>query len=168
MKDVPERTAPAGLIVDGEYSDERFIDMMAAHHLAAVEMAKVAEQHGEHEEVRQLAREEIQSQQGQVEELRSIRERMLGSPEVATQMNPQDPSMFAMQMPDRLAAQKPFDKAFIDSAVPHHAAAIELAGVALMQSGDPEIKRLARAIVDEQSEETGQMIGWRQQWYPEG
>ena len=168
MENAPQRTAPAELIVDGEYSDERFVDMMAAHHSAAVEMAKVAWQNGEHEEVRQLAEEEISSQQDQVEELRSIRERMFGSSEVATAMNPQDPSMFAMLMPDQLAAQQPFDKAFIDSAIPHHAAAIEMAGVALMQSGDPEIKRLARAIVDEQSNETGQMIGWRQQWYPEG
>ena len=32
-------TAPKELIVDGEYSDERFIGMMAAHHQTAIEMA---------------------------------------------------------------------------------------------------------------------------------
>jgi uncharacterized protein (DUF305 family) len=138
------KKAPAQLIVDGEYSEERFIDMMAAHHTAAISMAKVARQHGERQEIKQLAEKEISDQQAQVEELSSIKERAFGSPEVATEMNPEDPSMLAMLMPDQLAAQSPFDKAFIDSTIPHHARAIEMAGVALMQSEDPEIQRLAR------------------------
>ena len=149
------RGAPPGLIVDGRYSDKRFIDRMAAHHLAAVEMAKVARQNGEHQEIRQLAEEEISGQQNQVEELARIKQRASGSAKVATEMSPEDPSVFAMLGPSQLAAQRPFDKAFIDSAIPHHAAAIEMAGVALMQSEEPEIKRLARKILDAQALETG-------------
>ncbi|QIN81001.1 DUF305 domain-containing protein (plasmid) [Rubrobacter marinus] len=160
------RTAPAELVVNGEYSDERFIDMMAAHHAMAIEMAKVGRKNAEHEEVKQLAEGIISEQQGQIEELSSIMEREFGSPEVADTMNPQDSSMYAMLMPDQLAGQRPFDKAFIDSNAPHHAAGVEMAGVALMQSENAEIRRLARSIVDAQSRELGQMIGWRQQWYP--
>lgn len=162
------KTAPARLIVDGEYSDERFIDMMAAHHRMAVEMAKVALESGEHEEIRQLAEGMVSDQESEIEELGSIKEKHFGSPEVATRMNPEDPSMFAMQPPDQLAEQQPFDKAFIDSNVPHHAAAIQMASIALMQSENPDVKRLARQIVDAQSQEVGQMIGWRGEWYPEG
>lgn len=161
------RVAPAELIVDGEYSDERFVDMMAAHHAAAIEMAKVGQERGEHEEVRQLSESTISDQQGEIQQLSSIKEREFGSSEVPDTMNPQDTSMYAMLMPDQLAEQRPFDKAFIDSNVPHHAAAIEMAGVALMQSENPEVKRLAREIIDSQSEEAGQMIAWRQEWYPE-
>ena len=72
-----------------------------------------------------------------------------------------------MLAPDQLAGRQPFDRAFIDSNIPHHASAIEMASVALMQSEDPEIKRLTRQIVDTQSQEVGKMIGWRQEWYPE-
>ncbi|MGB3683951.1 MAG: DUF305 domain-containing protein [Rubrobacteraceae bacterium] len=161
-------TAPAELIVEKEYSDERFVDMMAAHHQAAIEMAKVARENGEHEEVRQLAEEMISAQQNEVEELSSIKEKNFGSSEVATTPNPAERTTFAMLTPDELAGQQPFDRAFIDSNIPHHASAIEMASVALMQSEDPEIKRLGRQIVDTQSQEVGKMIGWRQEWYPEG
>ncbi len=162
------RTAPAELIVDGKYSDERFIDTMAAHHAMAIEMAKVAQRNAEHQEVRRLAEEMISEQQGQIEELSSIKEREFGSSEVADTMNPPDSSMCAMLMPDQLAEQRPLDKAFISSNAPHHAAGVEMAGLALMQSANPEIQRLARQIVNAQSQELGQMIGWRRQWYPEG
>lgn len=168
MATEPGRVAPAALIEDGEYSDERYIDMMAAHHRAAIEMAKVARQNGEHQEIRQLAEKEISDQQGEVEELSSIKQRMFGTPEVATERNPVDSSRFAMMTPDELASQSPFDRAFIDSNIPHHAFAIELASVALRQSEEPGIRSLSRNIVDAQSQEVGKMIAWRGEWYPEG
>lgn len=161
-------TAPAELIVDGEYSDERFVDMMAAHHRMAIEMAKVARENGEHEEVGQLAEDMISAQQDEVEELSSIKEKNFGSSGVATTPNPAERTTFAMPAPDELAGRQPFDKAFIDSNIPHHASAIEMASVALMQSENSDIKRLARQIVDTQSQEVGKMIGWRQEWYPQG
>ncbi len=161
-------TAPAELIVDGEYSDERFVDMMAAHHRMAIEMAKAARQNGEHEEVRQLAENMISAQQDEIEELSSIKGKAFGSSEVATTPNPAERTTFAMLSPDELADQQSFDRAFIDSNIPHHASAIEMASVALMQGDNPEIKRLARQIVDTQSQEVGQMIAWRQEWYSQG
>jgi uncharacterized protein (DUF305 family) len=72
-----------------------------------------------------------------------------------------------MMMPDQLADQQPFDRAFIDSMMPHHSSGIEMASVALMHSDDPDIKRIARGIIDSQAKEIGQMIQWRQEWYPE-
>lgn len=161
-------TAPAELIVDREYSDERFVDMMAAHHQTAIEMAKVAREKGEHEEVRQLAEDMISAQQSEIETLSSIKEEAFGSSEVATTPNPAERTTFAMLAPDQLADQQPFDRAFIDSNIPHHASAIEMASVALMQSDNPEIKRLSRQIVDTQSKEVGKMIGWRDEWYSQG
>lgn len=159
--------APAELIVNGEYSDERFIDMMAAHHRLAIEVARIGQENGEHQEIRQLAEGIISTQQDEIERLSAIKEREFGSPEVATRMNPQQPSMFAMAPPDQLAGQRPFDLAFIDSNVPHHASAVEKAAIAYRQSENEEIKGLAREIIDTQSKEAGQMIGWRQEWYPE-
>ncbi len=69
-------TAFADLIVDGEYSDERFIDMMATHHEMAIEMAQAAQQEAQLPQVRQIADDVISAQQAEIEELRSIKERV--------------------------------------------------------------------------------------------
>ena len=161
-------TAPKELIVDGEYSDERFIDMMAAHHQTAIEMAQVAQQEAQLPEIRRIADDVVSTQQAEIDELRAIKEEAFGSSKVPLMMSSEEPSMYAMQMPDQLAGQEPFDRAFIDSMIPHHASAIEMASTANMRSDNPEIKRLARGITDAQSREIGEMIELRQQNYPEG
>ena len=161
-------TAPKELIVDGEYSDERFIGMMAAHHQTAIEMAQVAQQEAQLPEIRRIADDVVSTQQAEIDELRAIKEEAFGSSMVPLMMSSEEPSMYAMQMPDQLAGQEPFDRAFIDSMIPHHASAIEMASTANMRSDNPEIKRLARGITDAQSREIGEMIELRQQNYPEG
>lgn len=161
-------TAPKELIVDGEYSDERFVDMMAAHHQMAIEMAQVAQQEAQLPEIRRIADNVVSTQQAEIDELRAIKEEAFGSPDVPLIMSPEEPSMYAMQMPDQLAGQEPFERAFIDSMIPHHASAIEMASTANMRSNNPEIKRLARGIIDAQSLEIGEMIELRQQNYPKG
>ena len=163
-----EMASPEDLIVDGEYSDERFIDKMAAHHQMAVDMAEVARENAELSEIRRIADDIVTSQQSEIDEFGSIKDREFGSSEMPTRMNPEEPSMSAMLMPDELAEQEPFDRAFIDSMIPHHASAIEMASTALIRSDDPDIKHLSRGIVDAQSQEIGEMIELRQQYYPEG
>jgi uncharacterized protein (DUF305 family) len=160
--------APRELIVDGEYSDERFIDMMAAHHQMAIDMARVAQQNAQLPEIRRIADDIVSTQQAEIEVLASIKQAQFGSSEVPMMMNPEDPAMQAMTMPDELAQQVPFDRAFIDSMIPHHASAIEMASTALIRSDNPDIRRISRSIVDAQSREIGEMIGLRQQYYSEG
>jgi uncharacterized protein (DUF305 family) len=68
--------------------------------------------------------------------------------------------------PDQLAQQHPFDKAFLDSMIAHHASVIEMASVALLRSQNPDIVRIAAAIKLAQGREIGQMTQWRSTWYP--
>ena len=49
--------------------------------------------------------------------------------------------------------------------IPHHESAIDMVRVALE---NPEIREIARAIVDTQEREIERMRGWRDEWYPEG
>ena len=70
--------------------------------------------------------------------------------------------------PRSLAKADPFDKAFIDSMIPHHRSAIEMAEVAARETNSPEIKDLAKGIVEAQKREISQMKQWRRQWYPQG
>jgi uncharacterized protein (DUF305 family) len=136
--------------------------------MMAIEQAKVAQQNTEHTEIEQLAGDIISSQQREIEELKSIKEEEFGTTETPTMMNPEEMDNMGMTMPDELENQQPFDEAFIDSMMPHHSSAIEIASVALKRSDNPDIQRIARGIVDAQAKEVGQMIHWRQEWYPEG
>ncbi len=73
-----------------------------------------------------------------------------------------------MTDPEELAGRRPFDRAFIDAMIPHHESAIEMAGVALDESENAEIREIAGAIVDAQEREIAQMRDWRRDWYREG
>ena len=51
--------------------------------------------------------------------------------------------------------------------IPHHESAIEMAGVALDESENAEIRRIAGAIVQAQESEIAEMQRGREAWYPE-
>ncbi|MHC5860003.1 DUF305 domain-containing protein [Nostoc sp.] len=59
-----------------------------------------------------------------------------------------------------------FDLRFIDTMIPHHQGAVEMANVAQVKSKRPEIKKLADNIIKSQNQEITQMKQWRQAWYP--
>jgi uncharacterized protein (DUF305 family) len=154
---------------DGKYSDKAFIDAMVPHHQGAIEMAKVALRHAEHEEIKELSRNIISSQQAEIEELKSIKKEEFGTSQVPMEMSPQQMQGMGMMMdPQELADKEPFDKAFIDAMIPHHQSAIYMAQVAREKSKIPAIKDLAETIISAQQAEIEHMTHWRQQWYPEG
>jgi uncharacterized protein (DUF305 family) len=154
---------------NGKYSDKAFIDAMVPHHQGAIAMAEVALKNAEHEEIIQLSRNIISSQQAEIEELKSIKQEEFGTSNVPMEMSPKQMRGMGMMMdPQQLANQKPFDEAFIDAMIPHHRSAIEMAQVALENSDNPKIKELAQNIISAQQREIEQMTQWRQQWYPEG
>ena len=157
------------LMENGEYSDERFIDAMVPHHQGAIEMAEVALENAEHEEVRALAEDIVSAQEAEIEVLRAIKREEFGTSEVPAGMSAEEmEGMGNMVDPRELADQEPFDRAFIDNMIPHHESAIEMANAALKESENPEIREIAGAIVDAQEKEIAQMQRWREEWYPEG
>lgn len=157
------------LMKNGKYSDERFIDAMVPHHKGAVDMARVALRNAEHPEITQLAENIVSTQRVEIKELKSIKKEEFGSAEVPMKMNSEQmKSMGMMTNPRDLAKQDPFDKAFIDSMIPHHQSAIEMAEVARDKSQNPRVKELADDIVSAQEKEISQMKDWRKEWYPEG
>ncbi len=66
-----------------------------------------------------------------------------------------------------MSAGAPFDAMFIDSMIVHHEGAITMANQALSEAQRPEIKQLARAIIEAQQREIAQMKQWRAAWYPD-
>lgn len=154
---------------NGDYSDERFIDMMVPHHQGAVEMAEIALENSDREEILQLSRDIVRTQEAEIEELKDIKEEEFGTSEVPMEMSEDQMHGMGMMMdPQQLAQERPFDKAFIDNMIPHHQSAIEMAEVAQQESENPRIQELARNIISAQEREIAQMEEWRKEWYPEG
>jgi uncharacterized protein (DUF305 family) len=162
-------TARQMVMENGRYSDERFIDAMVPHHQGAIAMAEVALDNAEHEEIIQLSRNIISSQQAEIEELKAIKKEEFGTSRVPMEMSQEQMRGMGMMMdPQELAEREPFDRAFIDAMIPHHQSAIEMSRVALEDSDNPQIKELAGNIISAQQEEIEQMEQWREEWYPEG
>jgi uncharacterized protein (DUF305 family) len=151
---------------NGKYSDRRFIDAMVPHHQGAIAMAEVALKNAEHEEIKELSRNIVSTQQSEIEELKSIKKEEFGTPNVPMEMSSQQMRGMGMMMdPKRLSKREPFDEAFIDAMIPHHRSAIQMAQVAYKKSKIPEIKELAGNIVSAQKREIEQMKQWRKEWY---
>jgi uncharacterized protein (DUF305 family) len=154
---------------NGEYSDEAFIDAMVPHHQGAIAMAKVALKNAEHEEIKELSRNILASQQAEIEELKAIKKEEFGTSDVPMEMSSEQMrGMGVMMDPQSLANKEPFDEAFIEAMIPHHRSAIDMATVANQDSENPRIKELAENIVSAQKGEIEQMKRWREQWYQEG
>jgi uncharacterized protein (DUF305 family) len=154
---------------NGKYSDKAFINAMVPHHQGAIEMARVALENAEHEEIQEVSRNIVSTQQSEIEELKSIKQEEFGTSNVPMEMSMEQMRGMGMMMdPQSLADENPFDEAFIDAMISHHQSAIGMAGVANEKSKNPRIKELAQNITSAQKREIEQMRGWRREWYPEG
>lgn len=59
------------------------------------------------------------------------------------------------------ASGETVDEAYIAKMIEHHRGAVAMADVALAQSRDPEIRRMARLVKDAQTREIAEMRAWR-------
>lgn len=59
------------------------------------------------------------------------------------------------------ASGETVDQAYIAKMIAHHEGAVEMAEVALRGSRDPEIRRMAQAVVDAQTREIAEMRAWK-------
>lgn len=59
------------------------------------------------------------------------------------------------------ASGETIDEAYIAKMIAHHRGAVAMAEVALRDSRDPEVRRMARAVVDAQTREIAEMQAWK-------
>ncbi len=155
--------------------DQQFIDMMVPHHMGAVEMAKIAQNRGEHPEIKKLASDIIAAQDSEITQMKQWRKTWYGSDQTPSMdhmatLPGMDPSMMSNMMNmgtdiKNLQTASPFDKAFLNAMIPHHQSAIAAGKIAKDKGDHPEIKTLAGNIITSQQKELDQMQQWLKAWY---
>lgn len=151
--------------------DQEFIDRMVAHHEGAIAMAAVGMERADHPELVTLASRMITSQRGEISRMKGWRQQWYGSSEVPgmdmTSRYGATPVMKdTLGAIERMKAAVPFDLAFLDAMIPHHAEGVALARTHQTHANHPEIEAMATAIIEDQTEEIAQMRGWRRVRYP--
>lgn len=63
------------------------------------------------------------------------------------------------------ATSQPYDLQFIDTMTHHHQGALDMAKMALGKTTNPELKKFAQKIIDDQTKEIGQLKEWRDKWF---
>lgn len=140
--------------------DAMFIDSMIEHHQGAIDMAEMALEQAEHEELQTLAEDIIAAQTTEIEQMQSWRSEWY--PDLAATGGMQ------MGMGEMMIGEdesKPFDQRFIEAMISHHQGAIDMAEMALEQAEHEEIRTLAEEIIAAQIAEIEQMQGWLADWY---
>lgn len=173
------RTTPK-LAASAAEVDKAFVRQMVPHHEMAVEMAEMAQKSGEHDEIKQLADDVISAQTKEIADLQAIAKDLGVTPDkpMSSAMDHADLtgdattlglSMDQMGMSmnmSSLESADPFDKAFIDQMTVHHQGAVAMAKAQLAGGENPELEKIARAIVSAQEKEIAELAQWRADWYP--
>ncbi len=148
----------------GNTTDRAFLNDMTPHHQSAIQMARIAQQRGEHPEIKTLAGSIVADQQSEIDLMGKLKGQIkAGDGKSTLGMN-----MHAMGMDMNMGGlmnARPFDRAFVDDMVPHHRGAVEMAKMELAQGKNSEARALAQRIIDSQGKEIAQMNQWRTKWF---
>jgi uncharacterized protein (DUF305 family) len=147
----------------GNGTDAAFVVDMSAHHLGAIEMARIAQDRATRPEIRALAQDIIGSQESEIARMKSIAKELPEPPEGGMGI---DHAEMGMGMDTRLLEYvRPFDRVFIDMMIPHHEGALVMAKRVIADGEQPALRRMARAMIAAQAREIAQMRRWRKAWY---
>lgn len=153
--------------------EQAFLEGMIPHHESAIEMARMAQENGQRQEIKQLADEIVSAQDAEIAQIRGIYRRLYDEeikpdPMAHSRLGlTAEESNMAMDEGDMtmLEDAREFDREFIDMMVPHHQGAIRMARAGLDATEDAEVMELAEGIIEAQSREIRQMNSWRKKWY---
>ena len=162
------------MALTGDEFDERYLADMIVHHQGAVEMADLALQKAEREDIKQLSREIIQAQAKEITDMERWQQEWGYADESAHQhmshgsgehaghgaMSMAD-HMEMMLQPLREKTGAAFDAEWITQMIVHHQGAVDMSAPAAHNAKHQEIKDLAQVIIIEQTREIEQMKGWQ-------
>ncbi len=148
------------MMTSGALDEQTFLEQMVPHHESAVEMATMALEKSTRPQVRRLAQEIIDAQEGEIAQMREWHQQWYASDLQASGAMEMD--MGALEEvtgPD-------FDRMFLRKMIAHHASAIMMADAVTIDPPRSEVATLAGEIIAAQSKEIGEMQQWREKWFP--
>lgn len=139
---------------------EEFLAMMVAHHQMAVDMAEAEVQAGSAPKVKALARRVITAQQAEITQMSSWYRALYG--EDVPEYDAGDHGMAGMMGMAGMTAEAVSgaanpDQAFLRMMIPHHAGAIMMADMVLNGTPNADVRKLAEAVIADQSAEIAEM-----------
>ncbi len=144
-------------------ADVEFARQMIPHHRQATEMAELAADRAESEDVKALAEEIIGAQQPEIETMTAMLDRWGQSMSGDGSMGGMDMGgMTGMMRPQQMtelenASGAEFDRLFLQMMISHHKGAIEMARAEQVDGQNPQAIELAKQIESTQIEEIGRM-----------
>ena len=139
----------------GRAFDRAFLSMMIVHHQGAVDMSKTVLNNVRDTQVKGWTADIIKVQQKEIGQMNAWL-KTLGGVDRGMQAGMMG-EMTAMI--NTLRASKDSDRGLVEGMLPHHASAIDMAGLALQRSSDARVLGLARDIIRTQADE---MYAYRQ------
>ena len=172
----PTSAETDGAEVQPNQADVEFTQSMIVHHEQAIEMAALAEDRAEAEEVRALATRIGEAQQPEIDRMRSWLDAWgEDAPDSGSDMEGMDgmDGMEGMDMGggdagmgmmsgedmDQLEAASgaEFDRMFLEMMIEHHRGAIAMAEEVLVDGSHPDVLELAEDVVSDQEAEVQEM-----------
>lgn len=146
--------------------DLQFLDTMSHHHEMAVEMVEAAQGRFGHQELTEAANKIVADQEQEIAQMKAWRDEWYpGAPAALDMSMPGMDMGMNMDMSHmKHMSGNELDVMFIAMMTPHHQGAVLMAEDALAKAEHPQIKELARAIIEAQTREIEQFRAWRQQW----
>jgi uncharacterized protein (DUF305 family) len=164
----------AAVPVTGLQFDQSYIDMMVPLHQAAVDLAQMAQQRAEHQELKDWAGQVISERQAEITKLKGWKQQWYSSSD--TPPLSQVPMIQGQGMNLQLAnlqssidsvknTSAPFDQALIDAIIPQYQAAIAATQLAQTTVTHTELKALAQQMLAEEEKEMNELDLWRTTWF---
>ncbi len=153
--------------------DKHFIEQMIPHHDGAVLMAQLALQKSKRPEIKTLATAIIEDQTKEIQDMKGWYKNWFGKdvPKWSTtmmgggMMSQSGMHMGGQEDMANLENATDFDKAFLETMIPHHQMAITMADMLQSGTGRPEMQQLAKNIKSSQVKEIQEMQTWYQLWH---
>ena len=154
---------PSNQVSEFNRADLMFMNMMIIHHDQAIEMAELAENRTENENILELSQNISQAQTSENQKMSEwLREAGFNRPTRGHRMA----GMATQQEMNELRQSEgqEFDLLFSELMIEHHEGGIEMARAEVQNGKSEKVVELAQEMIDVQQEEVEKMEIWRNEW----
>lgn len=148
--------------LEGNEFEIAWMEAMIAHHQSAIDMAEIALERGQREEVKTTAQAIIDEQQAEIDEMTTWLMEWHNREPMGMD---HDMDMMMPEMEQLTAGpDEEFDVTFLEMMIPHHAGAIGMAELVPDRTDRPELNEVSAAIIESQTAEIEQFQTWIAGW----